>query len=333
MRPLKNIPSTFILFFLPRLLLAIGTFDGLERGIELFNAGDVSAAKQIFQNVVHENPDNADAQYYLARIYLGMGDIDNAESFCKTAVELAPNNPLYHKWLANVYVAKINHVGMFKKWSVAKKIKRHFLIAVTLDENDYEARFGLIQYYCRAPGIAGGSKKEARKQVEILTQKSPYWGRLASFNVNLSAEAYRQAEQDCYTLMTEFPDSTDTHMNMLMTLGYHYQKQKAYATAVSIFEKVIERQPDRWYAWYQIGRTGALSGQNLERAEACLQHYIEHNDMNSQPGIAAAYWRLGMIYTHRGDRKMACTAYRKCLELDPDHKEARKALKKNKCSK
>jgi len=60
--------------------------------------------------------------------------------------------------------------------------------------------------------------------------------------------------------------------------------------------------------------------------------------MDRRPKIAAAwqaaaYWRLGMIYEHKDEKEMACTSYRKSLELNPDLKQARKALKKLKCKK
>jgi len=334
MKHLHKLAPIFILFCMPSLLSAITFGDELQKGIQLFNAGDVNAAKQIFRNIVEESPNNAEANYYLGRIFLKTDSLKKAESFCKKAVELDPNNSLYHLWLANFYGVKVDKVSFFKKLGTAKKIKKHFLRAVELDKNNNIARFSLIRYYTEAPGIAGGDKKEARRQIAILKEKSPYLGYFAAFRLYFKEKKYELAEQECAAALSDFPDST----NVLWNLGSLYLKQKKFSKAASEFEESIKKRPDQLYAWYQIGKIGALSGQNLDRSEECLHYYIGHHDMDRRPKIAAAwqaaaYWRLGMIYEHKDEKEMACTSYRKSLKLNPDLKEARKALKKLKCHK
>ncbi len=66
--------------------------------------------------------------------------------------------------------------------------------------------------------------------------------------------------------------------------------------------RLIADSSDNWNALYQVGRTGTLSGQNLDRAEACCKLYSQND--------------------------FAGKEYRAALELDPELERAKKALKK-----
>ena len=56
-----------------------------------------------------------------------------------------------------------------------------------------------------------------------------------------------------------------------------------------------------------------------------LDHHVDPSDTVFPP---SAHWRLGMLYEHKGDTEQARGSYEKALQLNPDHEEARKALKK-----
>ena len=81
-------------------------------------------------------------------------------------------------------------------------------------------------------------------------------------------------------------------------------------------------------ALFQIGKTGALSGQRLERAEEALAEYLKATPGREDPPLAAAHWRLGMVYEKKSDRERAKSEYQSALRLDPKYKPAQDALKK-----
>ncbi len=81
-------------------------------------------------------------------------------------------------------------------------------------------------------------------------------------------------------------------------------------------------------ALYQIGRTGALSGQNLDRAEAYYKLYLQNERGSNNPSLASTHWRLGMVYEHKGEKELAREEYLSALKFDPELEQAKKALKK-----
>lgn len=97
---------------------------------------------------------------------------------------------------------------------------------------------------------------------------------------------------------------------------------------VAVLRRVVAQQPDNLQAHYQIGKIGALTGRELDVAEASLQRYLAHPPAPGVPTHADAHWRLGMIHEHRGDLARARAAYGEALRLNPAHPQASQALQR-----
>ncbi|MFQ5750442.1 MAG: tetratricopeptide repeat protein [bacterium] len=124
--------------------------------------------------------------------------------------------------------------------------------------------------------------------------------------------------------MADFPEN----INLRFGLGYFYQRHEKYPEAFEVFEQMVQDSSNNLSALYQIGRTGALSGKNLVRAEECMKMYLQQEPGKNMPSLAAAHWRLGMIYEHKKQKELARQEYQTALKLDPEFKAAKKALKK-----
>ncbi len=64
----------------------------LNLGIKSFNEGKMDQALEQFDRVVKENPDNADAYYYRALVYLGKSKNAEAKADLQKLLELDPNS-------------------------------------------------------------------------------------------------------------------------------------------------------------------------------------------------------------------------------------------------
>ena len=135
---------------------------------------------------------------------------------------------------------------------------------------------------------------------------------------------YDLAEKEYKAAIVDFPEK----INARFSLGYFYQNQKRFDEAFEVFEQMIADSSENWGAFYQVGRTGALSGQNLDRAEACYKLYSQNERRPNNPSLASAHWRLGMVYEHKRQKDLAGKEYRAALKLDPELEQAKKALKK-----
>ena len=66
---------------------------------------------------------------------------------------------------------------------MAKKVKKEFQNAVQLDPSNIQARLDLMEYCVSVPWIVGGSKDEARAQIEAIEKLDPIEGHLAQGEV------------------------------------------------------------------------------------------------------------------------------------------------------
>ena len=121
--------------------------------------------------------------------------------------------------------------------------------------------------------------------------------------------------------------------NQTDTLAYNLEKllkenTGAFEKAFELFEAMIAASPSEFGALFQIGKTGAMSGQRLDRAAEALEAYVQTTPGRNDPTLAAAHWRLGMVYEKRQDRQRAKAEYETALRLDPTFKQATESLKK-----
>lgn len=77
----------------------------------------------------------------------------------------------------------------------------------------------------------------------------------------------------------------------------------------------------------RIGRTAALSGEQLERGERELRQLIASPPSGfPRPTLVGAHHRLGMIYERQGKKDRARAEYQAALAMDPANENAKKSL-------
>jgi tetratricopeptide (TPR) repeat protein len=134
-------------------------------------------------------------------------------------------------------------------------------------------------------------------------------------------------EQKIKRITKEFvQNNPDKEKDIYIQLGRLYQEKQKYEMAFASFEDLIKVYPDYYPALYQIGKTAVLSKANLDRGINCLQEYLKHEPEEGQPTHANTYFRLGMLWENKGDKKSAQQEYETALKLDPDYQEAKDAL-------
>lgn len=308
----------------PALDAAAQDNEALARGTRLFAAKDYVLAREVLSPLATANPANDSAAFLVGRIALRDHDLSAAARWLEKAVALRPMSSTYHHWLGRVYGQQAIAASMIRKAGIAGKSRNALERAVALDPGNLDARVDLAQFYAMAPGIVGGSKDKAKVHAREVIKRDELKGRLLSGFLQERAKNTAAAEREYRAAVNQYPDSVAAQY----VLGLFYQRTGRPDDAIRTFENIVAREPAAKPALYYLGRSGALSGRNLERSEDVLKQYLEHTPAESDPPLSHAHLRLGMIYEREGLLDKAREEYRSSLKLDPGYKEAREALKK-----
>jgi tetratricopeptide (TPR) repeat protein len=296
----------------------------LAEGKKLLDEGEFDRAKDVLLDVVESQPENAEVNFLLCRLFVAFGDHDNAIKYGKKAVELDDSVSNYHLWLGRAHGLQAQNGSKIKAIFRANRAKGEFEKAVELDSANIDARLQLAEYLMMAPGIAGGDKRKAVQHVKIIEQMDSLygafgWGYYWQFREDTvrAEEAFRRAVR---------LDTTHNHQ-ATYALGFFIQNQKRYHEAAQVFENGFRKYPDDTGLLYQVGRSYIFAEDSLDKAERCFKQYLQVEPKNNAPDWAAAHWRLGMVYELKGVLEPALAELQEAVRLNPENKEYQNRLK------
>lgn len=311
-------------------LLSPTVWADLQAAVDAYQQGNDERAKTLL-TASQEQPQ---AQIYLARIWQNE-DLDIAEDWIEKALKQAPDNPLAHFVKGSVMANQASNSSIFSAYGYAKDSLKAFKKAVELAPDNVQFRYGLMQYYAQAPGIAGGSEKKALQQVEEIEKLNPVAGLKARLSYLKSIENTASYEKVLSEARQQYPDKADFHYMAALDL----QEQQQYAQALALFKKASvlasaaqDKGFDNFNALYQLGRTAVLAEDFLEKGTAALQHYLEHAPDNRQlPEKHWARFRLANLLELSGDTDKAKEIYQGLLTIADKQlsEEVKKQLKQS----
>ncbi len=322
---LRSVFIGFIaLLFISPALASNTSAEPVASAIALYEQGDLDSAEAAFKALQQSQPD-AQWHYYLGRIHEQRGDLETAASYIEEAAAMDDTQSLYFQKLGEYYGTMAGQASFLKQMRLAKKSKSSFERAVELDGSNLDARSGLLTYYLQAPGIAGGSVEKAEAQaIEIGNQDSAR-GHFAMARVLAHRGDHDGAEREYRKALEEAPANSDTGI----AFGVYLTSEERYADALSLYRQRLEAESDDIGVTYQFGRTASISGLELEEGRrAFIRYTTEFQPGPENPGLDWAHYRLGLIYAQLDDPQAAAREYRQALAINPDHPEAKKALKK-----
>jgi tetratricopeptide (TPR) repeat protein len=298
--------------------------NGETDGVRLFEAGKYKEAKTVFEPAFKANTRDAAAAFYLGRIALEERRHERAADYFETATKLDPKSTTYFLWLGRAVGREAQQANVLRQPGLAKRTKSAWERAIELDPDNLDARSDLIQYYVQAPGFLGGSTAKAIEQAEAIRERNALRGYLELGALYERDKKFADAEK---AYLAASKEKSDRHVGTYR-LGLFYQNTGAFDKAFDLFEAMIVANPTESGALFQIGKTGAMSGQRLDRSAEALEAYLTTTPGRNDPTLAAAHWRLGMVHERRQDRQRAKAEYETAVRLDPTLKPATESLKK-----
>jgi tetratricopeptide (TPR) repeat protein len=240
-------------------------------------------------------------------------------------VAAQPRNSKFHQWLGRALGLQAAQNGIVSGARSVPKVRAELDKAVELDPLNLEARQDLAILYKAIPGFLGGSNAKAAEQIEFIRRHDPALAAQIDGDFLSSDKKYDAA-------LTAYNESARLNpramIQVRMALVHHQRKE--WDKAFAVLDRALALDANHPLALYQVGRTAALSGQQLDRGENCLRTYIAMpvREELENPSLAAAHFRLGNILEKKGNPAGAREEYETALRIDPKQKLARAALAK-----
>jgi tetratricopeptide (TPR) repeat protein len=142
--------------------------DALRIAVKYHNDGKILEAKEIYNNILEQDPNNSDALHLLGLINYQQNDYDQAIKYIKNAIELK-STAIYHGNLAMTYNAKGDK----------KEAEKHFSNALKLNPNYDNAN--LAYYNLGVYAMDNGEYEKAldlfSKSLKLIDLNEAHWNR------------------------------------------------------------------------------------------------------------------------------------------------------------
>jgi tetratricopeptide (TPR) repeat protein len=210
-------------------------------------------------------PDAALASNLACRVRYTLEQWDAAISACEQAVEVGGNDSEYHLWLGRALGEKAARATFLTAYSLAKRTRAEFEVAVELDRRNAEALADLGDFYRQAPGVLGGGIDKARAvAIELDKVDAP------------RAEKLR---------------------------GQIAEQQNDYATAEAAYKMATGSGPDQATGWVSLAGFYARR-QRFDEMETAV-HNIVGTEAHDKHGGVALYDGAGLLIETRRDLALA----------------------------
>jgi Flp pilus assembly protein TadD len=288
---------------------------------DMLAAGRVDDAITALNGQTSSNPRDAESFHLLCRAYFQYEDWDRAESRCKRAIELQPNNSGFHRWLGRIYGQKAERATL--PIGLALKTRDEFQRAAELDPTDTNAGIDVAEYYLEAPGMMGGGQDKARAQAKVIGRVSPaqeHWvyARIAEKNKD-----YPNAEREYRQMI----DASKGNAEAWMNLGFFYRNRKRHDDMEQAFVKMNQAPMPAREVLVEAANSLLHTGRAFSFAVELLRRYFAEGPVEEAPAFKAHYL-LGQLLEKQGDKAGAAAEYRAGLALARNYEPARQALKR-----
>jgi len=287
----------------------------------LLAAGRVDEAISALRDRLSSDSSDAESFNLLCRAYFAQDQWDRAESACRRAVSLDPNNGRYHLWLGRTYGEKADRAGFLSAAGLAGKTRDELQRAVQLSPNDVDARIDLAEYYFEAPGIVGGGQDKARAQAKFIGTFNPareHWvyARIAEKNKDTAT-----AEREYHRMIDLSQGDSEAWLN----LALFFRHQKRFDDMEQALVKASQAPTSNPEVMVDVAEILFHAGRKLSLAVQSLERYLASGPVERKPAFKAHYL-LGQLLEKQGDKAGAAQEYRASLAMARDFGSAQQAL-------
>ena len=287
-----------------------------NQGLEEHNAGNLSAAKKMYHEILSIQPDHCEANHNIGIVLVAENKLDKALEFFKFAVTASPNVSLF--WASYIdTLAKLERIVEAKALIKAAKnsgmsCENIEAVSHRLDTKNQEPL-----------------AKDTREIDEFITQQKfddaieaclnlletyPSSGIL---NIILGKCYFELGQIDLaissYTNATEYWPQSEVSYTML---GQIYSSQGDTEQAIKNLRKAVELKPNDHDLNLLLGGQLTQSG-DFDAAVESLEQALK-----LKPDCAETYFSMGSALNAKGDLDGAIDSYKQAIKIKPDYAEA-----------
>jgi tetratricopeptide (TPR) repeat protein len=296
----------------------------ISDAVELYGRGQYQKAVDVLA-AKSDSPSNPGIRsLWLGKAYLKLQRWDEAIREFELAVRAEPGNCLLHLWLGRAYGRKASHVVFFRAISLAGNVRDEFERARSLCPDKLEVRFDLLDFYLQAPGVVGGGKEKAGAEAQEIARISPRMGYTARARIAEWEKDWDLARRELAAGVNLFPKDPSTYCDLAQYLVH----RESPVEAAEIARQALRLIGDLPKAQFLLAVSEILAGRDLLEAVAALEALSRRILMDEDPSFQDVYSWLGRGLLALGRKAEALKVLEAALRFDPDHKDAKAALQK-----
>jgi protein O-GlcNAc transferase len=300
----------------------------LERAVAFHKSGKLKQAYQLYQKVLNQEPNEADALHLIGIVVNQMGNPGEAFNYISKAVSINRTDPVYYNSLG----------GVLKALGKYKQAIHCYEKSISLSPIYAESHYNLGTIY-HALGKPWDAIDKYRHAVGINPRFANGWNNLGAALNEIGKHA--EARESCLKALhikPAYPEALNNLGNAQKEIGEIEQSILSYQRATELsggsseilgnlgnalcdagrydealdrYNQAIAMDPSNGKAYNNLG-TLLRYQRKLDDAVACFEKAIRF-----MPDDVEAYHNLGNVYYDRFNYKSAISCYQKALTVDP----------------
>lgn len=305
----------------------------LEKAIQLHQSGDYQQAQDLYQQILADEPSNAEANHLMGLLAAQQNQIDTAIQWFEKAVALQQGSALFHNSLANAYKGNKAFAKAEQHYQQSIKLKpdyaqahnnyggsllmqeayddalRQFQQAVQIDPAYLEAHLNLGNLLLRQNNLSA-----AEKQFLNVLQLNPkqLYAHHQLGNICLQQDKLVDAEKHFQSVLA----IDEEHLETLNNMGVICLKKSEPQQAVEYFAKVLALDDEYLDARSNIAATFLQN----DRYPQAIRQYKEY--LKLKPDNLEANYNIAVAFMSLGHLEDAIRHYQIVIEHNPQHANA-----------